>query len=203
MAPVHTAGAAAGTRGGGLAPRRRHPPSGAPPAAARRGAGSVLSYHLPRPPAPARCLLRSPAAAVARQTAHTVCSSSVSSWDGAAAAAAPAQTAPAESSETMQSFLVFLVELGLIAMGIVDTLMVGHVGDAALAAASLGATSTWLVLCVMNGLLGGAGGSARRFLGTSTSLCAHSVRPREEDATRVQGRRRRCVHTATRVHWYT
>ena len=64
-----------------------------------------------------------------RRRSHTVCSSSVSSssWDGGAAAAAavPAQTAPAESSETMQSFLVFLVELGLIAMGIVDTLMVG------------------------------------------------------------------------------
>ena len=38
-------------------------------------------------------------------------------------------------SDAAQGVQVFLVEFGLIAMGVVDTLMVGHVGEAALAAA--------------------------------------------------------------------
>ena len=49
---------------------------------------------------------------------------------------------------------MFLVEFGLIAMGVVDTLMVGHVGEAALAAACLGGTTTWLVMITAIGLLG-------------------------------------------------
>ena len=53
--------------------------------------------------------------------------------------------------ETLQ---VFFVELGLISMGIVDTMMVGHVGESALAAASLGGTTTWLVIVTMMGLVG-------------------------------------------------
>lgn len=53
-----------------------------------------------------------------------------------------------------QSVQVFLVELGLIGMGVVDTVMVGHVGEAALAAASLGGSTTWLVVVAMMGLVG-------------------------------------------------
>ena len=48
--------------------------------------------------------------------------------------------------EGLQGVQVFLVEFGLIAMGVVDTLMVGHVGESALAAACLGGTTTWLVM---------------------------------------------------------
>jgi hypothetical protein len=54
----------------------------------------------------------------------------------------------------LQTLQVFLVELGLISMGIVDTMMVGHVGENALAAASLGGTTTWLVIVTMMGLVG-------------------------------------------------
>lgn len=58
------------------------------------------------------------------------------------------------SDDKVQTLQVFCVELGLIAMGIVDTLMVGHVGEGALAAASLGGTTTWLVIVTMMGLVG-------------------------------------------------
>ena len=57
-------------------------------------------------------------------------------------------------SDALQGVQVFLVEFGLIAMGVVDTLMVGHVGEAALAAACLGGTTTWLVMITAIGLLG-------------------------------------------------
>ena len=53
-----------------------------------------------------------------------------------------------------ETLAVFTVELGLMAMGIVDTLMVGHVGEAALAAASLGGTATWLVIITSMGFVG-------------------------------------------------
>ena len=53
-----------------------------------------------------------------------------------------------------ETLAVFTVELGLMAMGIVDTLMVGHVGEAALAAASLGGTATWLVIITTMGFVG-------------------------------------------------
>ena len=53
-----------------------------------------------------------------------------------------------------ETLAVFTVELGLMAMGIVDTLMVGHVGEAALAAASLGGTATWLVIITTMGFIG-------------------------------------------------
>ena len=56
--------------------------------------------------------------------------------------------------EGLQGVQVFLVEFGLIAMGVVDTLMVGHVGESALAAACLGGTTTWLVMITAIGLLG-------------------------------------------------
>ena len=54
-----------------------------------------------------------------------------------------------------QTIMVFLVELGLMAMSIVDTAMVGHVGEEALAAASLGGIATWLVIITNMGLVGG------------------------------------------------
>ena len=54
-----------------------------------------------------------------------------------------------------QTIMVFLVELGLMAMSIVDTAMVGHVGEEALAAASLGGIATWLVIITTMGLVGG------------------------------------------------
>ena len=57
-------------------------------------------------------------------------------------------------SDALQGVQVFLVEFGLIAMGVVDTLMVGHVCEAALAAACLGGTTTWLVMITAIGLLG-------------------------------------------------
>ena len=53
-----------------------------------------------------------------------------------------------------ETLAVFTVELGLMAMGIVDTLMVGHVGEDALAAASLGGTATWLVIITTMGFIG-------------------------------------------------
>ena len=59
-----------------------------------------------------------------------------------------------EGDEGLQGVQVFLVEFGLIAMGVVDTLMVGHVGESALAAACLGGTTTWLVMITAIGLLG-------------------------------------------------
>lgn len=54
----------------------------------------------------------------------------------------------------VQTIQVFLVELGLISMGIVDTMMVGQVGEDALAAASLGGSTTWLIIVTMMGLVG-------------------------------------------------
>ena len=47
---------------------------------------------------------------------------------------------------------VFFVELGLISTGIVDTMMVGHVGEGALAVRR-SATTTWLVIITMMGLV--------------------------------------------------
>ena len=41
------------------------------------------------------------------------------------------------------------------AMGVVDTAMVGHVGEASLAAASLGGIATWLVIVTAMGFVGG------------------------------------------------
>ena len=61
---------------------------------------------------------------------------------------------PSESGSAGEVLAVFTVELGLMAMGIVDTLMVGHVGEAALAAASLGGTATWLVIITTMGFVG-------------------------------------------------
>ena len=58
------------------------------------------------------------------------------------------------SGSLAETLAVFTVELGLMAMGIVDTLMVGHVGEAALAAASLGGTATWLVIITTMGFVG-------------------------------------------------
>ena len=59
-----------------------------------------------------------------------------------------------ESGSVGEVLAVFTVELGLMAMGIVDTLMVGHVGEAALAAASLGGITTWLVIITTSGSVG-------------------------------------------------
>ena len=79
---------------------------------------------------------------------------SVASGSADAAAAFDASDKAPRADDRVQTLQMFFVELGLIAMGIVDTLMVGHLGESALAAASLGGVTTCLVLVTMMGLVG-------------------------------------------------
>ena len=78
-------------------------------------------------------------------------SASLSDASASASASAPA----CKDASLSQTLAVFSIELGLMAMGVVDTAMVGHVGEASLAAASLGGIATWLVIVTAMGFVGG------------------------------------------------
>ena len=78
-------------------------------------------------------------------------SASLSDASASASASAPAS----KDASLSQTLAVFSIELGLMAMGVVDTAMVGHVGEASLAAASLGGIATWLVIVTAMGFVGG------------------------------------------------